>query len=231
MDDARPAELFTRLRDMVLQRVRSDIVAGHAGPGTMFSVPTLAEELGISTTPVREALLELSHSGLITPVRNRGFRVEETTLEQLEHLFTLRELLERHAMVTLAERPLTDTAELHALADAVSDAVAREDGRGYLEADRALHQALISRAGNLLLTKIAMDLRDGMRLYGLESAAGRQRQLTSTQEHRQLIALAEAGDKEGIAALITRHIMDWQPIFAAALKGRTDGGRLRSRRR
>jgi DNA-binding GntR family transcriptional regulator len=105
MDDLRAAEPFnTSLRDVVLQRVRSDIVSGHAAPGTMFSVPSLAEELGISTTPVREALLELSHSGLITPVRNRGFRVEETTLEQLHDLFTLRELLERHAMMTLAER-------------------------------------------------------------------------------------------------------------------------------
>lgn len=231
MDDARPAELFTRLRDMVLQRVRSDIVAGHAGPGMMFSVPTLAEELGVSTTPVREALLELSHGGLITPVRNRGFRVEETTLDQLKHNFTLRELLERHAMVTLATRRLTNTSELQDLAAAVTDAVAREDGREYLEADRAFHRALISRAGNPLLTKITMDLRDGMRLYGLESAAGRERQLASSKEHKQLITLARTGDKEGIATLITRHIMDWQPIATAALEQRTSGRPLRSRRR
>jgi DNA-binding GntR family transcriptional regulator len=231
MDDGHPAELFTRLRDMVLQRVRSDIVAGHAGPGTMFSVPTLAEELGISTTPVREALLELSHVGLLTPVRNRGFRVEETTPDQLRHNFTVRELLERHAMVTLAEQRLTEAEDLHHLADAVTDAVAHEDGPGYLQADRAFHQALITRAGNPLLTRLVMELRDGMRLYGLESAAGRQRQLASTREHKRLITLAEAGDTEGIAALITRHIMDWQPIAIAALTSRTGGGPLRSRRR
>lgn len=232
MDDLRAAEPFTTsLRDVVLQRVRSDIVSGHAAPGTMFSVPSLAEELGISTTPVREALLELSHSGLITPVRNRGFRVEETTLEQLHDLFTLRELLERHAMTTLAERRLTDAAELHTLADAVAETVAREDGRGYIQADRAFHQALIARAGNPLLTKMAMDLRDGMRLYGLGSAAGRQRQEASTREHKQLIALAEAGDKDGIASLISRHILDWEPIFTAALNDRLTGPNLRSRRR
>ncbi len=72
--DTRTADTVTSLRDMVLRRVRADIVAGHSAPGTMYSVPTLAEELGVSTTPVREALLELSHQGLITPVRNRGFQ-------------------------------------------------------------------------------------------------------------------------------------------------------------
>lgn len=231
MNDAHPDEPFSSLRDMVVQRVRADIVGGHAAPGTMFSVPTLAEELGISTTPVREALLELSRSGLIAPVRNRGFRVEEATLEQLHDLFTLRELLERHAMVTLAKQRLTNTAELHALADAVADAVAREDGRGYIETDRAFHQALIARAGNPLLTRLAMDLRDGMRLYGLNSAAGRQRQQASTDEHQQLIALAEAGDEDGISSLITRHILDWEPVFTAALNERLAGAGLLSRRR
>lgn len=229
MDDSRSAEPFTRLRDMVVRRLRSDIVSGLAGPGTMFSVPTLAGELGISTTPVREALLELSHNGLITPVRNRGFRVEEATLDELRHLFALRELLERRAMVTLAERGLADPAELHALAGAVAEAVVREDGRAYIETDRAFHEALIARAGSPLLTKMAMDLRDGMRLFGMDTAAGRQRQRASVEEHRRLIALAEAGDKDGIAALISRHILDWEPIFTAALNDRRDRARLRSR--
>ena len=67
LDASRTAKSFTSLRDMVLRRVRADIVSGHAGPGTMYSVPALADEIGVSTTPVREALLELSHSGLITP--------------------------------------------------------------------------------------------------------------------------------------------------------------------
>jgi DNA-binding GntR family transcriptional regulator len=91
--DAPRNDSFTSLRDMVLRRVRADIVSGHSAPGTMYSVPTLADELGVSTTPVREALLELSQSGLVTPMRNRGFRVEATSLEELKHGFALRDLL------------------------------------------------------------------------------------------------------------------------------------------
>jgi DNA-binding GntR family transcriptional regulator len=229
LETLRNVDAFSSLRDMVLQRVRSDIVSGHSAPGTMYSVPTLAEELGVSTTPVREALLELSHGGLITPVRNRGFRVEATTLEDLTNVFALRELLERFAMVSIAERGLSNTRDLRKLADEIAAAVKRKDGGDYIEADRAFHLALVERANNPRLTKIIMDLRDGMRLYGMETAAGRQRQVASVKEHYQLIDFAVGKDTVSIAALITSHIKDWEPIFTSALSDRL--GPLRSRGR
>lgn len=205
------------LREQVLKHVRADIVSGRSGPGTMYSVPTLAAELEISTTPVREALLDLAGSGFLTPIRNRGFRVEAMTREDLDQLFELRELLERHAAVALARRGLADTAELRLLADGVAKAVHDGDGRGYLEADRAFHQAFVDRAGNPLLSRLVMDLRDRMRLYGFDSAVGRRRIEASVVEHYRLVDLAAAGDADGIAALITPHIMEWKEVFAAGL--------------
>jgi len=207
---------------MVLRRVRADIVSGHAGPGTMYSVPTLAEEIGVSTTPVREALLELSRDGLITPVRNRGFRVEATTLEDLKSGFALRELLERFAMVSLAEKRLTNTEPLRKLADEIAAAVKRKDSSGYIEGDRAFHLELVSRANNPMLTKFVMELRDGMRLYGMDSPAGRQRQIVSVKEHYQLIDMASAGEIDSIARLITQHIRCWEPVFTAGLSERLE---------
>lgn len=222
LDASRTAESTTSLRDMVLRRVRADIVSGYAGPGTMYSVPALAEEIGVSTTPVREALLELSSSGLITPVRNRGFRVEATTLEDLKNGFALREILERFAMVSLAEKRLTDTEPLHKLADEIAAAVKRKDGRAYIECDRAFHFELVSRVNNPMLTKMIMDLRDGMRLYGMDLPAGRQRQVASVKEHYQLINMASAGETDAIAKLITHHIRTWEPVFTAGLSERLD---------
>ena len=134
----------------------------------MYSVPSLATELGISTTPVREALLELSNRGMIVPMRNRGFKVQASSLEDLENLFEMRELLERFAVVNVARKRLKDTDGLKKLADAVAVAVKARNVGAYLEADRAFHEALVSRAGNPRLTKMIMDLRDDMRLFGIE---------------------------------------------------------------
>jgi DNA-binding GntR family transcriptional regulator len=208
---------FTSLREKVVHRVRSAIVSGRSAPGTMYSVPVLADELGMSTTPVREALLDLSRSGLLSPRRNRGFKVEAISLDNLNDLFAVRTLLERFAAVTLAERRLANSVELRAKADAIAAAVKANDVLGYLEGDRAFHFALVERAGNPLLSKQIMELRDGMRLYGIDTAAGRKRQAASVSEHYRLIELATSGDTTGIAELIDRHINGWKPVFTAAL--------------
>jgi DNA-binding GntR family transcriptional regulator len=187
----------------------------------MYSVPSLATELGVSTTPVREALLELANRGMIVPMRNRGFKVQASSLEDLENLFALRELLERFAVVNVAKQGLKEPGELKELADAIAAAVKARDVRGYVEADRAFHESFVSRADNPRLTKMIMDLRDDMRLFGIDSADGEERQRASVKEHYELINLAVKGDTKGIASLITSHIMDWQPIFRKALTSQT----------
>jgi DNA-binding GntR family transcriptional regulator len=207
----------TNLRERVVEQVRSEIVSGRIAPGTIYSVPGLATELGMSTTPVREALLELSRAGFLSPMRNRGFRVEQTSLQDLENIFDLRVLLERYALVEVAKRRPADTAALVILADAVADAVKKNDVPGYIETDRRFHEALVSLAGNALLTGMIMGLRSNMRLYGIDSPEGRKRQRASVGEHYQMIELASAGDTDGIAALITKHILEWKPLFRTAL--------------
>ena len=228
MDNLHDNDGFTSLRDKVVQRIRSAIVSGRSAPGTMYSVPVLADEFGISTTPVREALLDLSRSGLLSPRRNRGFQVEAISLDDLNNLFTVRTLLERFAAVCLAERQLANTVQLRIKADAIAIAVKENDVLGYLVKDRAFHLAIVELAGNPFLSKQIMDLRDGMRLYGIDTAAGRKRQAVSVSEHYRLIELAVSGDTKEIAELIDRHINDWKPVFTAAL-ALPLSGRTRSR--
>jgi DNA-binding GntR family transcriptional regulator len=208
------------LRERVVQQVRAEIVSGQSGPGKMYSVPSLAADLGVSTTPVREALLELTRIGLIEPMRNRGFKVVEPSAEELRNLFEMRELLEVRAAERLAQLPrkARSLAGLTALADAVAAAVEKDEVFGYLEADRRFHHAFIAAAQNPLLTEFAMGLRDKMRLHGISSRAGLERQAASVAEHYRLIELAKAGDVAAIAPLISQHILSWEPIYLSAMQ-------------
>jgi DNA-binding GntR family transcriptional regulator len=206
------------LREQVVDRVRSEIVSGRTPPGSVYSVPGLATELGVSTTPVREALLELARSGLLVAMRNRGFRVERLSLEALENLFTMRELLERFALETLARQGLKDRDPLVALADDVARAVEAGNVPSYIASDRTFHEAMVGQVGNPLLTKMVLQLRDDMRLYGIDSAEGLKRQKESVEEHYQMIELAAKGDVQRIGDLISRHILAWKPLFKAALE-------------
>jgi len=220
-------ESVTNLREMVLAQLRSRIVSGEAAPGTIYSVPAVATEMGMSTTPVREALLELSRTGLVAPLRNRGFRVEAATPKDLENQFDVRIMLEAGALVTVAQRGLTDTEPLVALADDVAAAVKSGNVTDYIETDRRFHEALVSRAENPLLTRMIMGLRADMRLYGISSPEGLERQRASVSEHYEMIELAATRQTEAIAALITRHIESWKPLMTAALRelpvGQTGG--------
>lgn len=168
---------------------------------------------------MREALLELSRAGLVSPLRNRGFQVEAATLKDLEDLFTVRVLLERFALETLARERLNNIAPLKTLADAVAEAVKRNDVSGYIETDRRFHEALVARANNPRLTRLIMAQRDDMRLYGIDSKEGRERQLASVGEHYEMIEYGVAGKVQEIGELITQHIVAWKPLFAAALSG------------
>ncbi|MTV15417.1 MULTISPECIES: GntR family transcriptional regulator [Bradyrhizobium] len=205
------------LREQVLQRVRAEIISGQSLPGTMYSVPSLAASLGVSSTPVREALLELSRGGLVEPMRNRGFKVVEPTLTELRNLFDLREVLELHAAVLVAANPPKDLAVVRGWADQIARAVETDDVQLYLEADRNYHREFIAAAGNDLLTDTVMGLRDKMRLYGISSRAGHERQQASVPEHYRLIELALAGETEALTALLRTHIRSWEPIFVDAL--------------
>src|SRR5271154_3838543 len=206
------------LREQVVEKLRAEILSDRTRAGTIYSVPGVASDLGISTTPVREALLELSRAGFVTPLRNRGFKVEPTTLKDLEDVFALRVLLEKFALETLANQRLTNTGPLVALADAVAHAVKRNNLTDYLEADRRFHEALVTRADNPRLTKMIMALRSDMRLYGIDTKEGRERQRASVGEHYQMIEYASAGDAQRIGELITKHILEWKPLFVRALQ-------------
>jgi DNA-binding GntR family transcriptional regulator len=167
---------------------------------------------------VREALLELARSGLLVAMRNRGFRVERLSMEALENLFTMRELLERFALETLARQGLKDRDPLVALADDVARAVEAGNVPSYIASDRTFHEAMVGQVGNPLLTKMVLQLRDDMRLYGIDSAEGLKRQKESVEEHYQMIELAAKGDVQQIGDLISRHILAWKPLFKAALE-------------
>jgi DNA-binding GntR family transcriptional regulator len=204
-------------REEVLGLVRSEIISGSTPPGTMLSVPNLSAALGVSTTPVREALLELARAGLLEAVRNRGFRVTEPTLAELHGLLRVREVLEAHAARLAALRPDKDTALLRKLAGEIEKAVRDSSVTHYIEADRAFHRALVDLAGIDLLTETVMNLRDRQRVYGIELQQGYERRVGSVEEHYQLVDLLEAGDADRVEKLLIRHIQSWQDIFAIGI--------------
>ena len=184
-------------------------------PGVTYSVPALAEQFGVSETPVREAMLDLVNEGIVAAVPNKGYRVVELSDAELDQVSQLRRLLEVPTVGGLAGSLDAATVKrLRVLARQVRDAALRADVVAYVEADRELHLALLSASGNPRLVDLVGRLRDQSRLYGLEQLAADGVLVESADEHLALIDALESGDRRSAEAVMDHHLDHVRGIWA-----------------
>ncbi|RBP62820.1 DNA-binding GntR family transcriptional regulator [Brevibacterium sanguinis] len=195
------------LRETVLDTLRSAIITGELAEGELVSAPTLGEQLGVSATPVREAMMDLSREGLVETVKNKGFRITAMSEKDLDDLTAIRLLLEPPAMRLVAGN-IPDEAfdRLTSIADACLGGADEQNLTEYLRHDRDFHALLLSFAGNRQLTDLATSLRSRTRLYGIAALARDGKLSASAKEHHELIAVLRSGDGPGAEALLARHI-------------------------
>jgi DNA-binding GntR family transcriptional regulator len=204
------------LREEITQALRAAVITGHLRPGTVYSVPTLATQFGVSPTPVREAILDLAKEGLVAIAKNKGFRVNGLSDAELDQITEIRALLEIPVVAGLAGALDADQiASLEGLAKAIVDAAAGADLARYLEADTAFHTALLSMAGNPMLVALVTDLRNRTRLFGLDALVHSGRLTDSAAEHVTLVQLLRKGDPEPVAELMRAHLGHVRTIWAA----------------
>jgi len=195
------------LREQVEEALASQIITGLLAPGTVLTAPTLAAQFGVSATPVREALLTLQRRGFLEPLRNKGFRVTAISLDELQQLARVRQLLECPPMREIAGRvPPALVDELRELADEI--VASGEEGRlqDYLAADTRFHLLLIELVGNDHLTRLVRELRQQTRLGGLAALVESGGMAASAAEHARLLDLLVEGDGAGAEALMRTHI-------------------------
>ena len=196
------------LREQARQVIRGLIITGQMQPDQLYSVPRLAIDLGVSATPVREALLDLAREGLLEPVRNRGFRVVSLSPGELNDIFAIRMLLEVPVVAEIARLRLTpaQSEQLRHLAEATKRAA--DDGNliEFLETDRQFHVGLIATLGNKPLADLVETLRDRVRLHGFKNGSPREHIAQSASEHFQLLDALSKQDEAGAVAVMRRHL-------------------------
>jgi DNA-binding GntR family transcriptional regulator len=203
------------VREQVAEALRAAMVAGEMRPGVVYSAPALAERFGVSATPVREAMLDLAKEGLVTAVRNKGFRVTALSDRDLDEITELRALIEVPTVRTIAESDAATRAKsLRPLADAIVTAAERRDILGYIEADQAFHLELLALAGNAQLVGVVRDLRHRSRLYGVPALAERGELVPSAREHVELLDAVVRRDAGAATELMRHHLRHVRGIWA-----------------
>ncbi|MGX5696110.1 GntR family transcriptional regulator [Agromyces soli] len=210
----------TSVRQEVTEALRAALVTGQMVPGVVYSAPQLAEQLGVSATPVREAMLELVRAGMVEVVLNKGFRVVELGDAELDQLAELRLLLEVPVMVAVAEHCAGEVAaeveSLRSLAHELEAAAAERDLVRFIALDTEFHTRFLGLHGNPALVEVVRDLRGRSRLFGLERIAERGLLDEAAHEHAEMIDVALARDVPGMRELMTRHVGHVRGEWAAA---------------
>lgn len=211
------------LTDQVRASVRGAILSGELAPGSLHSVQSLADKLKVSRTPVREALIELANQGMVRFERNRGVRILQMSIHDLEEIFSLRLLLE----VPAAHRATTRMTD--AVASAMGKellemerAVADDDEPTLMRHDRAFHKLLNGAAGNERLAEFVDSLRDQTLTRGV-STVGRSRSLEHiVAEHHEILDAVDARDAEAAARAMRRHVSNTARLLLRQEAGRDD---------
>jgi DNA-binding GntR family transcriptional regulator len=195
--------------------IRASIITGQMAPGEVYSAPVLAARYQVSVTPVREALLDLVKEGLLTPVRNKGFRVVEPSDEDLDEIAKVRDLLEPAAVAEVARNATPEQlAQLRALASEISRYAKQGAIEEYIQADRNFHLAVIAATGNSRLLEIIGRLRGQARLFGLAKIAEAGQLEASSRDHDDLLAAIENRDGPRAEEIMRAHLghvrTDWR---------------------
>lgn len=206
-------------------RIQQAIRDGAISQGTLYSENELASTLGMSRTPVREALIALSREGLVEISSQRGFRLRRLSAGQRQEIFDLRLLLEPFTVRKLAlTADASDVRRLREIVEAQEELSGGGQQSAFLALDEDFH-LLIPELLGLERTRDTMaSLRGAMWLMGFEALALPQRHAAVIAEHRAVIDAVEAHDPDAAAAAMHDHITKTSAAVPVPEDPAADGG-------
>ncbi len=208
----------------VAERLRQKIYDYELQPGEWIDEPALAEEFGISRTPLRESLKLLAAEGLVQIDPGRGCHVIKLTLEDLNELFPVMAMLEGRCAFETA-RKLSDAglATLEGIHAQLETAAAAGDLATYYRHNYSFHLAVQEMCGNPWLIRVTNDLRRILKMHRGRQLLSPGRAEQSLAEHRALIDCFRRGDAEGAERIMSEHIAHQRTALARYIES---GGSL-----
>jgi DNA-binding GntR family transcriptional regulator len=193
------------MRERIHERLRTAILAGEIAAGTPMIEAEVAERLGASRTPVREALRRLEAEGLLEPRGGRGTVVRSVSLDEVNCVFEIREALEPLAARRAARRAQAeDVARLREIVERMREAIG--DPAAMEKHDTAFHDAILRLADGDRLKRMLTDLREELIVWRFRSLASGARRAETVAEHARIVDAIEAGDETAASSASVDHV-------------------------
>jgi DNA-binding GntR family transcriptional regulator len=206
--DALPRISDDSRRHRVVAALRGEIVAGRLRPGDRLVESDLSERMGVSRGPIREALRQLEHEGLVISSPYRGTEVLGISQEEVEQvLIPIRLILERFAFPhTLRRMDEEDFERLEDLIRDMSEAAERRDLDQIVGTELAFHEFVISKSGQPHCSQIWRAIIPRVRAYFYADGLWRENSEEVIDEHRELLHVMRTGDVAKVLTEVEKHI-------------------------
>lgn len=187
--------------------LRESILSFQLKQDVIYNEMAVAQELGLSRTPVREALLKLSSQGLVTFLPRKGFIISSYTLLDVEEIFELRQMVETVVAKKIATKITPESLEhLKAFIAAQYKAAANNDFHRFMLSDREFHNYFFKLADNKRLLAIANNFQDLCHLMGASALKSEDRYECVIREHEAIVNALESGDELHIEGAVSKHL-------------------------
>ncbi|MBO4377233.1 MAG: GntR family transcriptional regulator [Lachnospiraceae bacterium] len=202
-----PIDDYLPLRDVVFKTLRQGILTGELKPGERLMEIHLANRLGVSRTPIREAIRKLELEGLVIMIPRRGAEVAEISEKSLKDVLEVRRSLDVLCAELACER-ITDEGikELEAACEEFEKATLTKDAKVIASADVALHNIIIEATGNDRLISLIHNLSEQMYRYRFEYIKDESQHGNLVKEHEELLKAIKKRDKKAAAKSAGNHI-------------------------
>lgn len=198
---------YQPLREVVCETLREAIVDGVLKPGERLMEIQLAEELGVSRTPVREAIRKLELEGFVIMIPRRGTYVADLSIKDINEVFEVRTALEVLAAGLAAERITEEELEqMERLLVSIGEYIEKGDLEKIVEVDSTFHDILYQATRNDRLVQIINNLREQLTRFRSISMAYPGRLKNTLEEHSRLVEALAARDHELAERLATEHM-------------------------
>ena len=198
---------YIPLRDVVFNTLRSAIITGKLPPGERLMEIKLANELGVSRTPVREALRKLEKEGLVITTARKGAEVAPINERDLKEVLEIRKSLESLACQLAAQKITEDQVEdLRDMNRAIAAAVDRKDTEAITQMDIEFHEIIYAVTENRRLIDMLHQLKEHILRYRLQYIKDMKNKKAIVDEHEKIIKALEAHNVKAARKEIERHI-------------------------
>lgn len=214
---------YLPLRDVVFNTLRQAILRGELKPGERLMEIQLANKLGVSRTPIREAIRKLELEGLVLMIPRRGAEVAEITEKNLRDVLEVRCALEELAVQLACDRIDEDGIQnLREAAERFREVLDSDDITKIAEADVEFHDVIFAATDNRRLIQLLNNLREQMYRYRIEYLKKKEYYPQLLAEHEAIIAAIEGHDKEKATEITGQHINNQVDTVVGTLRHREE---------